>query len=212
MDNDKSIIRQYGRSRDRFMQDLGKHDGRLSEHEKIITQLAKLEREVEVNDLAIKLLEAVALNAQQVIHDKIDAPVTTALRTTYQDPTLQFSTEMSRSGDRLEVDFKFRRGNEEISGPVLDSVGGGVVDVAGFVLRLCIFRLSGCIGPLVQDEPFRHVDKTALPLIAEFVQRVASDMGVQIIFVTHERSLAEVADNVIKLVSRGHPINWEIDA
>jgi len=182
---------------------LGAHQQRQGELGKVLQRKAEISRQVAVREIAMQIMEAVSLSAQELIHQKIDVPVTAALRTIYQDNSLSFSTELERSADRMEVDFRFRRGDEPIPGPILDSEGGGLVDVAGFTLRLCLFRLLGCKGPICLDEPFRQVDKSAWPRAIEFAQQISLGMGIQLFIVSHETAFTDVAGRIIRVVGRG---------
>lgn len=206
MSNAAETIKTYRSSRDRFQKDLGVHEERQKQSRQLTNKLTTLNRQLDIDNLVLKLLEAIATQGQDLIRDRIDKPVTTTLQTVYQDNSLAFVTEIERSGDRMEVDFRFKKGNRTVTGPILDSEGGGLIDIASFTLRLCIFRLEGCKGPLVLDEPFRQVDKQALPRAAAFVNTVAKDMNIQIIIVTHSDVVADLASNTIRLTGLGRVI------
>lgn len=200
------ILKAYRSRRDQFQRDLGVHESRQSQSRKLTTRLSNLSKQLKVDELVLRLLEAIATQGQDLIRDRIDKPVTTALRTVYQDNLLSFVTEIERTADRMEVNFMFKRGDSKITGPILDSVGGGLIDIASFTLRLCIFRLEGGKGPLVLDEPFRHVDQQALPRAAEFANTVATDMNIQVIAVTHSDVVADLASNTIRLTGLGRVV------
>lgn len=196
-------VRVYQSARDRFLQDLGVHKQRKQDLQYKISELESLTHKNAVEDLALQILESVSSQTQEMIKELVDRPVTVAIQTVYNDSTLGFRSDVIRTGDRMEINFLFSRGSNPIPGPILDSEGGGLVDVASFVLRLCLFRLEGCTGPLILDEPFRHVDKEALVRVAQFAQKVSHDMGIQLIIVTHEDAVASLADNTIRLIDRG---------
>ncbi len=200
------VLREYRARRDRFQRDLGVHEERQKKSRELTNQLANLNTKLKIDELVLRLLEAIATQGQELIRDRIDKPVTTALRTVYQDNSLAFETEVERSGDRMEVDFRFKKGDRTVTGPILDSEGGGLIDVASFTLRLCLFRLEGCKGPLVLDEPFRHIDQQALPRATEFVNTVTTDMGIQVIVVTHSDVVADLASNIIRLTGLGRVV------
>ena len=199
-------LKTYRSRRDKFQRDLGVHEDRQKKSSSLTNLLAGLNNTLKVDELVLRLLEAIATQGQELIRDRIDKPVTTALRTVYQDDSLAFETEIERSGDRMEVDFRFKKGDRTVTGPILDSEGGGLIAVAGFTLRLCIFRLEGGKGPLVLDEPFKDVDAQALPRAAEFVNTVATDMGIQVIVVTHSDVVADLASNTIRLAGPGRVV------
>ena len=197
------IIRSYKSARDRFQQDLGAHRRDEAEHQKSVEKLSRMNEDIQVTELALKILEGVALQVEHLIHARIDEPVTAALQTIYQRPDLKLRTTVNRAGDRMEASFEIGQDSGTVTGPVLDSVGGGVIDIISFVLRLCIYRLEDCKGPIVMDEPFRHVDSSALWRAAQFAKQLSHDMGIQIVAVTHEKPLEMSADNVIRFTGEG---------
>ena len=74
--------------------------------------------------------------------------------------------------------------------------GGGVTDVVSLALRAALLELSRPKpnGPLFLDESGKHISAEYLPNVAEFLKRYAQSSGRQIILITHQRILAEVAD------------------
>lgn len=203
MSDSKEILQRFKEAREKFTKDLGVWEDRVKELDLVTRDISLANHRIEVSDKAILILEAVATTAQNAIHHLIDDPVTVALRTVYEDASLSFATDIERSGDRMELTFRIQRGDEEIAGPILDSEGGGLADVVSFTLRICLYRLLGCSGPIVLDEPFRHMDEQALPRVSDFVRQVSDKMGIQIIAVSHSPELTEAASNVIRLTGRG---------
>lgn len=197
------ILQRYRGARDAYQRDVGVYRQRLADIQAEVEAVREVQRTMGVVNMALVMLEQVVLQVDELIHNYIDMPITAALQTIYQDPSLGVKTLINRAGDRMEASIEIRRGNEVISGPVLDSVGGGVIDVIGFVLRLCVFRLLKGRGPIVVDEPFRHVNREALYRAAEFVRQIADDLGIQVIMVTHNEILTNAASNVIRLTGRG---------
>jgi len=88
-------------------------------------------------------------------------------------------------------------------GPVMETVGGGMIDVASLTLRVVIARILGIRGPIVLDEPFRHVDQDALPRLVAFARTLCKDLGIQIIIISHDPVTKIAADNVILVNGRG---------
>lgn len=202
-----NVLGWYGGCRDRFHSALGVHKANVANQRKLVQEISELNQKFDTQRVALVMLEAVAQQAQDIIREKIDKVVTTALQTVYQDGNLTFETEIVRVGNRMEVNFLFRYGGEAAAGPVLDSIGGGVLDVASFALRVCLYRLLGATGPIILDEPFRMLNRDAVPRVAEFAQRVSRDMDIQLVVVTHDPVMAESADNVIQFTSRGRVAN-----
>ncbi len=71
------------------------------------------------------------------------------------------------------------------------SVGGGVVDVASFALRLACLLLASPKRRrlLCLDEPFKHLSENYRPAVRELIEVLAREMDVQFIIVTHSNEL-----------------------
>jgi DNA repair exonuclease SbcCD ATPase subunit len=67
----------------------------------------------------------------------------------------------------------------------INSMGGGVVDVLSFALRLTTLLLSGTDRLLILDEPFRFLSRDKIPIIRSVLDILSVDYGVQIEMVTH---------------------------
>lgn len=82
-------------------------------------------------------------------------------------------------------------------------VGGGVVDVAAFALRVVVLLLAVPKRPrvLVLDEPFKHVSDAHLPAVCELVKKLSVDLDVQFIIVSHEQELVDAADSIFTVSS-----------
>jgi DNA repair exonuclease SbcCD ATPase subunit len=77
-----------------------------------------------------------------------------------------------------------------------DGDGGGANDVTSLALRAALLELSRPKpgGPLILDEPGKHVDRQARPNVAQFVKQYIGKAGRQGLLVTHFDELESVAD------------------
>jgi len=77
-----------------------------------------------------------------------------------------------------------------------DARGGGVVDILSLALR--IFLLSAVEpkleGPLLLDEPGKHVSEEFISSLAMFLKETSRHFNRQVIMVTHNQHLAGIAD------------------
>jgi len=202
-----SILRSYRNSRDRYLTDLGAHKERVRKLHDLESRRDGYEKSIKVDEMALVILESLSTQAREMVREQIDKIVTTGLQTVFDDGNLGFQTEFERRGDRIEVHFAFMYGSNPAPGPVFESIGGGMVDIAAFLLRVCLFRMLDIQGPIVLDEPFSQVATEDLPRAAELARRLSNDMLDQLIIVSHEPPLADSADNVLEFKSRGIVVN-----
>lgn len=131
------------------------------------------------------VVQAVAQAVQQSAQAQIAAVVSRCLETVFDEPyTFQIRFEQKRG--RTEAVLVFLRDGAELDDP-LNEVGGGVVDVAAFALRLaCVLMARPAARKLLcLDEPFRFLAKCYRPRVREMLGRLATDLEMQFLVVTH---------------------------
>jgi DNA repair exonuclease SbcCD ATPase subunit len=140
------------------------------------------------------VMNAVMLVTQEQVKDIIEDIVTLCLQSVYG----------SNYGFRLSQ--KILRNKSEISPIILkdgvefeprDEVGGGVIDVASLGLRLAIWSLTKpkTASVFVLDEPFKFLHGAEYSTKAgEMVRELADMLQLQIILVSAEDSMIDIAD------------------
>lgn len=131
---------------------------------------------------AQRILQIVAQSVQEVVHRQISGVVSQCLRFVFEDP-YAFRIEFERKRGRTEAKLVFAREGIELSDP-LREVGGGVVDVAAFALRLaCLVKANPPVRRmLVLDEPFSKLrGYENRQRIRDMVRSLADELDVQFI-------------------------------
>ncbi|CDZ74939.1 ATPase [Peptoniphilus sp. ING2-D1G] len=74
--------------------------------------------------------------------------------------------------------------------------GGGIVDIISIALRISFIQIHspGIEGPLIFDEPGKHVSDDYIFNLGEFLKKSSSMFKRQVIMVTHNRHLSEICD------------------
>lgn len=137
---------------------------------------------------ALTAAQTIATAIQHEAHEQIASIVERCLTAVFEDP-YQFKINFERVGGRTEASLVFIRDGKEID--PLTASGGGVVDIAAFALRLGALVLSKpqMRRLLILDEPFRFVSSKYRPAVASLLEELTTDLGVQIIQVTHIQEL-----------------------
>lgn len=126
------------------------------------------------------------------LKEDIERLVSHGLTSVFDEP-MQFkvTTRLLRGASSVE----FTLVSNEVERPVLGSHGGGVAQVVGFVLRVVVTMLNRQLRPvLFLDEPFSQVSAEYRPRLAAFVRELVDSTPLQIVMVTHDTDLPEVAD------------------
>ena len=139
---------------------------------------------------AQRILQQIAQTIQQEAHKRIAEIVTKCLRSIFEEDAYEFKINFLRKRGRTEARLVFVRDGHEID--PRRAAGGGVVDVAAFALRIACLILSRppVRRLIVADEPFKHLSAEYRPRIASMIERLASDLKVQFVIVTHSPELA----------------------
>ena len=106
------------------------------------------------------------------------------------------------------VDFKIKRGKTEASMSLqtdglnvdpMEGVGGGVVDIVSFALRLVAWSLSKTSSVIILDEPFKWLSSNLRPLAGEMLKNLSDKLKIQIIMVTHDIEMKMIADKIFNI-------------
>lgn len=147
---------------------------------------------------AQKLVNEVAADVQHRAHTQLAQIATRCMRAVFGEDAYDLQIRMRERRGRTEADLILTRKGVVI-GHAMDSVGGGVLDVAGFALRLAclLLRRPRLRRVMLLDEPFRFVSAQYHEAIAVMLKELSEELGVQIIMVTHIPALA--AGKVVEL-------------
>lgn len=117
---------------------------------------------------------------------------------------LEFNIDLNEKANRSEAEFFVVTNIDENTKIVTkpeNSRGGGVVDIVSLALRIALLEAHNpkINGPLILDEPAKHVSNDFIINVAEFLKQVSQMFNRQIIMVTHNTHLLESADMKYKV-------------
>lgn len=130
---------------------------------------------------------------------QLETLVTNALQYVF-GPEFRFEIELSDHGGNPIAEFYVvsEWKDQIIKNKPQDARGGGIVDIISLALRIALIETikPKLKGPILLDEPGKHVsEEYILPLI-EFIKSVGETFQRQIILVTHNQHLTESANHV----------------
>lgn len=129
----------------------------------------------------------------------IDNLVTTGLRYVFDDLKLDFKTEVDKYRGKTSVRFVLTQDGQEA--PIMDSYGGGVVVVAGVLLRIVtVISLKGRRF-LLLDETLAHLSKQYIPNMSRLLSKLCESLSFDILMITHTEDFAEYATSHFKATS-----------
>lgn len=139
---------------------------------------------------AQKVTQLVASKLQEHAHSNLAKVVTACLQMVFPDKNYQFRLKFERKRNRTEAKPILIKDGNEIQNP-LDEDSGGVVDVAGFALKLSALLLSKpkMRNFLALDEPFKYVSEEYRDNIRQMMEKLSEDFDFQFLIVTHMKEL-----------------------
>lgn len=119
--------------------------------------LDKTQKQEQATQQAQQIVQDIAATIQQRVHQQIAQVVTRCLNAVFDDP-YEFKINFVQKRGRTEAELTFVRNNQLLTDP-LNEVGGGVIDVAAFALRIAVILLSRppIRRVLFLDEPFSMI-------------------------------------------------------
>lgn len=172
-----------------------------SEKTKLETKQEQLQADLDTWRQVQILFGKVSEFSREQLKLRIEQTVTAALQAVFGEEGLGFEIRLGeRAGvPTAEWQVVSLYGDQLVAGDPQDSRGGGVVDVVSLALRLALLELSRPKpeGALLLDEVGKHVSSAFAPNVAVFLKEYARKTGRQIVLVTHQAALSEVADKSI---------------
>lgn len=184
-------------------------DQRVGARDVLVRRQRELEKELMETETtharyekAQVVLQEVAKTTQEVLEFRVSELVTTALDL-FPDP-YTFALIFEPKRGQSEARCVLRDSDGEELDP-LNAVGGGVVDMAAFALRLSLWclRQPRTRATLILDEPFRFLSRGLQPAASQLIKTLSTKLGVQFIIVSHEEALIENADQWITVTKQG---------
>ena len=163
-------------------------------------ELGKLATLAETIEEAQAFLQRVARDTQEQIRFHLEGIVNLALDTVFpMCYTFRIVYEVKRN--KTEARMCLLMGEREID--PMYSNGGGVKDILSFAVRIALLLLSKNRKLLVLDEPFKFISEDLKEAAFSIMKRLSDELGIQIIAVTHDVGMIEIADKVIRIRKKG---------
>jgi DNA repair exonuclease SbcCD ATPase subunit len=189
-----------------YFNEKGKKDQLEAQKAKLEVDLNHSVENIDILEKVRLLLQKVSEFAREQSRQQIELLVTNCLQFIF-DSNIEFKIEITEGRGRPEAEF-FVISN--IEGNVIktkpqEARGGGIIDIISLALRIAMIQCSNLDvkGPIILDEPAKHVSEDYITQVAEFLKQAGIMFERQIIMVTHNRHLSEIADKRYKIEITG---------
>lgn len=167
-----------------------------------IVEKIKITDEIELLESVNILLQKTSNFAREQSKNQIEELTTNCIQFIFENQS-KFIVEIDELYSKASADFYIidQEENVEIKTKPVESRGGGLIDIISLALRISFLQLYKPLinGPLVLDEPAKHVSEDYIYNVGDFIKRSSEMFNRQIIMVTHNTHLASIAQNVYKI-------------
>jgi len=185
-----------------YCEKLSKKKGERSILKKQLRELKErkesLLKESKAIDKAKVIAQIVAKKTQKNIEYNISQLVTQGLEAIFPEP-YSFKLQFVSRRNRAEVDLVFEKNGREVTN-ILDSGGGGVADIASYLLTIAVFSIHPTRPLLISDEKFKFLHS---PIFQEkaskMIKKISKRFDIQVVLISDQPNLYKYADKVIEV-------------
>ncbi|TJX16236.1 ATPase [Tissierella creatinini] len=175
----------------------GKRDKLIEKYDENSIKLKSITAELELLEKVTILFQKTSEYARQQAKRQIETLVTKCLQYVFES-NIEFVIELDELRNKANAEFYVVTDSDGIiikTKPEL-SRGGGVVDIVSLALRIAFLQIHKpqIQGPLILDEPAKHVSEEYIFNVGEFLKQTSEMFGRQIVMVTHNNHLAAISN------------------
>jgi DNA repair exonuclease SbcCD ATPase subunit len=184
----------------------GQRDSLQGQKQQKEARIADLKNQVETLRQVARLFSMAGDYARRESKETMERLVTNALKMIFESDHV-FHIDFEERAERSEAEFSVSStygGEQVVQNDPRDSRGGGIVDVISLALRVALLETSRppLGGPLILDEPGKHVSEQYVRQVAEFLNAVCNSFDRQVIMVTHNQHLADAGSTACHIEIR----------
>lgn len=172
----------------------------MNQVSQVETEISTLEEEVALLDKVSSLFKHLLDSLLEEKKQEIQKLVTYGLKTVFTDQDLRFHINIEPKYNTVYTNFR----TEQVGvaeGDVLDSFGGGVVNIESFLLRIITLFQTKLTPFLFLDETFSHVSGEYVENTSALLSTICKQLGLTIALITHKEDMLNNADKIYKATS-----------
>lgn len=198
----KKLKNSFIDKKNKYYEDLGKKKSIENNIKRLEENLKKINNKSEDLILVDTLLKETADFSRLQSSKEIESIVTSCLDLVFNSK-MEFKIELSQLRGKNSAEFFIIEMDEDkkYTYKIEDTRGGGVIDILSLALRIAfILKIYPPVkGPIVLDEPAKHVSDDYIFNIADFIKKISEEFDKQIIIISHNEHLSSIGDNSYKI-------------
>lgn len=164
--------------------------------------VAELKRKFEIDKKAKWIIAEVVKLTQNRFKEKAEKLITMAIQPVFNRPFKMELRSSTDKADRLEVNPIISEYDNEYIPE--DDLGGSMADLIEIPFKVVMVAMSKARKFLLMDEPFENMGTgDELLKAVQFLKWIAYNLSYQLIIITHEDSVAEIADRAWRVTHDG---------
>jgi len=162
----------------------------IKNRDKYNTRKKQLEDKYNNRTEVREIIREVGIMTQSQLSMHIKEIVELGIKAVFGEGLYGVNVSFDKKRDRTECVINLIDGNGDEFKP-LDMVGGGVIDVVAFALRLACWSISmpKPSNIILLDEPFRYLSSDLTANAGKLLDKLSERLGIQFIVVTHDEEL-----------------------
>ena len=198
-----------------FYQEQAKRELLDQNKKDLVKQKKHLDKDIDTLEKVSILFQKTAQYAREQGKVQIENLTTRSLNYIFKED-YKFIVELTEKRSSPWAEFYIEEKNENgtVKTRPEESKGGGIVDIVSLALRLSFlenFRPK-IQGPLILDEPGKHVSEEYTFEIGDFLSEFSRQMNRQIIMITHNTHLAAIGDKTFVVEQNNGVSNVYVDS
>jgi len=157
----------------------------------MIKEMKDLETEHDLLEKVEATLQHIGSKVLGQSTQTIDKLLTTGLRLVFEDQDLTFRTKVEKFRGKTAIKFELFDGAH--TAPLMDAYGGGVLAVAGVLLRVVTIVTLNMKRVLFLDETLAHLSDQYHANASRLLKKLCDELGFTILMVSHQPAFAEHA-------------------
>ncbi len=157
-------------------------------------QIADMDAELLTIKKSRALVQRVAKKTQEQFEFRFSKLVSMALSAVFGDDAYVFHAAFVERRNRVECDLLLERDGEMIAPE--DAVGGGVMDILSFALRIAYWSLKKTAPVFFLDEPFKFLSASLHEQASALLEMLSNRLGIQFFVVSHQEKFVAHANAV----------------
>ena len=169
-----------------------------ADYNDLIDSLEVAKERVETVNKARVYFQEIAETTQRDVAETLSVIITSAIKAVFDTDEYRCEIVFGTARNQSDAKLILVKGEEEIDDP-LDSISGGMIDVAAFAARVGFIFLKGSRRVLIADEPFKGVSDDFKSRCPEMLRLLSEQLGMQFIIISHMKEMIDGADNVLTI-------------